>query len=80
MQLRNVVDSIREELLSLPPPSEMADLVASEEVPMMKLRMLITMICDRSLMFESIDDPLANSFGCTHEFSVDLQEKLKERQ
>ena len=57
-QLRNVFDSIREELLALPPLSEMADLSASEEVPMIKLRMLLTMICDKSPLFENIDDHL----------------------
>ena len=45
--LRSVVDPIRGEILERPPPSDMADLEVGEEVTVNKLKMLITLLCDK---------------------------------
>ena len=41
------MDPIRAEILERPLPSDMADLEVGEEVTVNKLKMLITLLCDK---------------------------------
>ena len=52
------MDPIRAEILERPPPSDMADLEVGEEVTVNKLKMLITLLCDKDPSCENLPHPL----------------------
>ena len=52
------MDLIRAEILERPPPSDMADLEVGEEVTVNKLKMLITLLCDKDPSCENLPHPL----------------------
>ena len=79
--LRSVVDLIRAEILERPPPSDMADLEVGEEVTVNKLKMLITLLCDKDPSCENLPHPLETICQIivmqTKKFSRPSKNKLK---
>ena len=79
--LKSVVDPIRAEILERPPPSDMADLEVGEEVTVNKLKMLITLLCDKDPSCENLPHPLETICQIivmqTKKFSRPSKNKLK---
>ena len=75
------MDPIRAEILERPPPSDMADLEVGEEVTVNKLKMLITLLCDKDPSCENLPHPLETICQIivmqTKKFSRPSKNKLK---